>query len=104
MTKHSKEFIEEMKKALQSERQQLLDEIKQNQDFPDYGRNDEDNATEMVDFENTSATKKALEERLKNVEEAEVRIEEGIYGVTTAGEKIPEDRLRANPAAATLVK
>jgi RNA polymerase-binding transcription factor DksA len=71
--------------------------------FPDYGRSEEDNATEVADFETTRATIKAAQERLQEVEQALGRMEQGKYGITDEGKEIPEKRLRANPAATTLV-
>jgi RNA polymerase-binding transcription factor DksA len=104
MTKHTTKFIAEMKEALQRERQQLLPELKETEVVPDYGRNDEDNATEMADFQATSATKRTIEDRLKEIDEALERIESGTYGLTSDGKPIPEERLRANPAATTTVQ
>jgi RNA polymerase-binding transcription factor DksA len=103
-TTHIPEFIEEMKEALQRERQQLKGEVQATDDFPEYGRNDEDNATEIADYEVTTATNRTLEERLKNIEEALSRIEAGTYGVTEEGRLISEERLRANPAATTIIQ
>jgi DnaK suppressor protein len=46
-----------------------------------------------------------LEERLKKVNKALKRIEDGSYGVCNmGGEKIEEKRLRANPLAETCIK
>jgi RNA polymerase-binding transcription factor DksA len=104
MTQHKPEFIAEMKEALQRERQHLLTELKETGDFPEYGRNDEDNATEVADYEATSATKRTLQERLKSIEEALEHIKSGTYGLTPDGKLIPEERLRANPAATTTVQ
>lgn len=110
---HSPEFIAEMKHKLEGEHQMLTQELKTvaheqagdfSATFPDYGRNDEDNATEMADFVATSATTEAAESRLKEVIEALARIEQGTYGATSEGETIPEERLRANPAATTIIK
>ncbi len=72
--------------------------------YPDYGRNEEDNATEMADFVATAATTEAAEARLKEVGEALERFEAGTYGITSDGELISEERLRANPAATTIIK
>ena len=110
---HSPEFIAEMKQKLEAERQKLTQELgtvahKHDGDFsanyPDYGRNEEDNASEVADFVATAATTEAGEARLKEVEQALERIEAGTYGTTSDGELIPEDRLRANPAAPTIIK
>jgi len=109
---HQPEFIEEMKKALQKEKKQLENKLntiahKQGDDyqanFPDYGRNDEDNATEIADYQATSSTEKTLEDRLHTVQDALKRIDNNTYGITETSDLIPENRLRANPAATTTI-
>jgi RNA polymerase-binding transcription factor DksA len=113
MEKHSPEFISEMKSLLQEEQKRLKDDLEAiakrsggeyKANFPDYGRNDEDNATEIGDYTATASTESTLEERLRNVEAALERINQGNYGITAEGELIPQERLRANPAATTTVK
>lgn len=110
---HKPEFIAEMKERLIQEKQQLLKELgllthkegdEYKVDFPEYGRHDEDNATEVADFGAKLATSTVAEERLAEVDAALERIEKGSYGVTSDGEVIPEARLNANPAATTIVK
>ena len=110
---HKPEFVSEMKDRLLKEQAQLQKELgllthKEGEDyqvdFPDYGRHDEDNATEVADFGSKLATSTVAEERLKEVDAALERIEKGTYGVTDEGEVIPEARLNANPAATTIVK
>lgn len=110
---HSPAFIAEMKNKLQDEKnklQEALDAIGSKHgndyqaDFPDYGRSEEDNATEMGDYANASATERTLEDELHGTQEALERIEAGTYGITAAGDLIPEARLRANPAATTIIK
>ena len=111
--KHTEEFIEEMRGVLEQEEKRLMTELKAishqtdgdtEADFPDYGRNDEDNATEIADYQALSSTATVIEERLKDVQAALARIEAGKYGTTEDGRMIPENRLRANPAAKTLVE
>ena len=47
----------------------------------------------------------ALEERLRNVERALEKIDEGTYGICdVGGEAIPPERLKANPAAVTCIE
>lgn len=114
MKTHSAEFIEDMKKALLSEKQVLESELGEiahkdvaneyEANYPDYERDEEANAMEMADFESANATTKATQERLNDVQRALAAIDEGKYGLTVEGDLIPEDRLRANPAATTLVK
>lgn len=104
MSQHSPEFIKEMKEKLISEKKRLEQELNAiSPKFPEYGRNEEDNATEIADYQATSATENTLEERLRSVTVALDHIEQGTYGSTHEGKLIPEDRLRANPAATTVI-
>lgn len=113
MAGHSAAFIEQMRQKLQQEKTELnqrlghiahkSEEAGFEADFPDYGRNEEENANEVADAVALSATTEAMESRLKEVEEALERIEKGAYGIASSGELIPEGRLRANPAATTTV-
>ncbi|HSX24395.1 MAG TPA: hypothetical protein VLG69_00285 [Candidatus Andersenbacteria bacterium] len=91
-----------MKDRLEEERKQLLHELAQAQ-MPEYGRSEEENVTEMEDYQSVMATTNAAKERLNEVEEALQRIQDTTYGVTEDGKEIPEERLRANPAAKTLI-
>lgn len=109
---HKPEFIAEMNKVLQKEKKQLENKLnsiahKEGDDyqanFPDYGRNDEDNATEIADYQATSSTENTLEQRLHSIQDALKRIDNNTYGVTENGDLIPEDRLQANPAATTII-
>lgn len=110
---HNAEFIAEMKQKLEEEKKQLeseLSQISHTQDgnvegnYPDYERDEEANAMEAADYEAVSATTEATEGRLKEVLHALDTITRGAYGITAEGELIPENRLRANPAATTVVK
>ena len=114
---HSPEFIDEMKKSLVEEQATLESELASlahktgtpgsgnyEANFPEYGRHDEENVTETADFLALQSTTETLEKRLAEVRSALQRIEEGTYGVNGEGELIPEDRLRANPAADDVVK
>lgn len=109
---HSADFIAEMKAALETEREALLHKLGQHArrehgdmqaTYPEYGRNQEENADEIADFIATNAVTEAEEAHLKAIEAALQRIEDGTYGVTADGETIPEARLRANPAATTTI-
>ncbi len=112
INQHKPDFIAEMKKALQEEKKQLENKLnsiahKEGSDyqanFADYGRNDEDNATEIADYQATSSTEKTLEERLHSIQDALKRADSNAYGITEDGKLIPEERLRANPAATTTI-
>lgn len=62
-------------------------------------------ADRLEDFEQTRSTEVSLELRLNQVKKALGKIEDGTYGKCEAGDgDIPEERLRANPAATTCIK
>jgi DnaK suppressor protein len=64
-----------------------------------------DLGTEMHDRETAETLKEAARERLRDIEDALDRIEEGTYGVSEkSGETIPEERLKAEPTARLLVE
>lgn len=116
ITSHSPQFIEDMKKRLVDEESALTSELSHltaphgdantkeiTAQFPEYGDNEEDNASEVEEYTNRLGTKHEVEVRLREVRQALHRIEQGTYGMTDDGQTIPEERLRANPAATTLV-
>ncbi|PIT98087.1 MAG: hypothetical protein COT71_02675 [Candidatus Andersenbacteria bacterium CG10_big_fil_rev_8_21_14_0_10_54_11] len=100
---HTPQFIAEMKANLKAEQQQLNAEVAATKEFPDYGRHEEENATEVADYQAAAATEDMLSRRREEVEAALQRIDAGTYGITNDGQLIPEERLRANPAATTTV-
>lgn len=67
--------------------------------FDELGHEDGENASEVENFANDLGVTNALEEKLKNVERALQRIEEGKYGFNDDGTEIDEARLRALPEA-----
>jgi RNA polymerase-binding protein DksA len=70
------------------------------QSAPEPDENDLADRTE--DFEERSATLNVLEARLKDIQDALKKIEDGTYGICeVCGKPIEEDRLEANPAART---
>ncbi len=61
-----------------------------------------DMADRFEEFEQRSATLSVFEARLKDIEDALLKIESNTYGVCeVSGEAIEEERLIANPAART---
>ncbi len=100
---HTQAFIEEMKGRLLEEKKALSGELDESTNFPDYGRSEEENATEVADYQALAATSSAASERLVEIDAALERIGKQTYGVTEDGIIIPEDRLRANPAATTVI-
>lgn len=67
--------------------------------FDELGSEEGENASEVENFANDLGVTNVLEEKLKNVENALKRIEEGKYGVNDDGTEIDEARLRALPEA-----
>ncbi len=64
-----------------------------------------DRADNIEEFSGRIAIETELEARLIEVKNAKQKIEDGTYGVcSVCGEEIEEDRLGANPAAATCKK
>jgi RNA polymerase-binding transcription factor DksA len=64
-----------------------------------------DVADRLEDFDERLSTEHELAARLTQVTKALARIEEGNYGLCeVSGKPIPLERLRANPAATTLVE
>ena len=100
---HTQDFINEMKERLTQERRTLSGEAVESSGFPDYGRSEEENATEVADYEALKATNTAVTERLAEIDAALLKIKNKSYGVTEDGVMIPEGRLRANPAATTVI-
>jgi len=62
-------------------------------------------ADEIEEYESRAAVSVVLENRLKEVRDAHIRIENNKYGICDiSGQNIEEDRLEANPAARTCKK
>src|ERR1051325_1983530 len=102
----AKQLIEENKKKLLAEQKRVRrilgrEDIKDGLgEFPgDYkprfdelGSEDGENASEVENFGNQLGVTEKLEERLKKIEAALLRIEEGTYGVDANGQEIDEAR------------
>jgi DnaK suppressor protein len=114
----SKELIEENKEKLLAERKRIKtildhEDIKDGTgEFPgdykpkfdDIGTEEGEDASEVENFGNQLGVTFELEARLKKIEAALKRIEDGTYGKCTGGDEIEEARLRAEPAAETCIK
>lgn len=62
----------------------------------------ETSAEEITEYETRREEEHAFESRLKEVNDALARLQNGTYGVCIkCGKEISEERLRANPAAAS---
>lgn len=72
--------------------------------FTEAGSEEGENASEVEEFANELSVTEDLETRLKKVEAALQRIENGTYGkCVVSGEEISEARLRAEPAAESCI-
>ena len=72
--------------------------------FTEVGREEGENASEVEQYANELGVVTDLEEKLKKVEAALKKIEDGTYGKCVEGDEIEEDRLRAEPSAETCIK
>lgn len=112
-------MLEKLKTSLEEERARLEGELggvatrdkkdpaNWNTSFPQMGEGHnasstmmEEGADEVEEYDARLETEDALESRLRDVTRALEKIGSGSYGMCEAcGNEIPEDRLRANPAA-----
>jgi len=111
--KHSDIFLSEMKELLTHEKDRLERELGRFADpteeegnyetrFQNIGREPEDNAHEVENYQSDLAMERTLESRLQEILDALNRIEMGTYGISEkSGELISENRLRAFPEART---
>lgn len=109
----SKKLLEEEKKKLESELstiatrnpEQLAD---WNTSYPDMNimpAEKEEVAEQETEFENRASTELGLESRLRDINDALEKIEQGKYGIcSVGGEPIDEARMIANRASTTCVK
>ncbi|MBX4191779.1 MAG: hypothetical protein KW804_03200 [Candidatus Doudnabacteria bacterium] len=114
----SKELIQENKKKLLDEQKRIktilghTDTKDGKGEFPgDYkpkfdelGNEEGENASEVENFGNQLGVTMDLETRLKKVDSALARIDDGSYGICTEGDEIDSARLRAEPAAETCIE
>src|SRR3989338_2184110 len=106
----NKEFIDEMKKILEAQKNKLEAELKgfasQNPltnggfatSFPEYGDKEDDNAAEVATFTDNLSLEKTLEVNLRDVDQALKRIKDNTYGTCKyCKQEIDVRRLRARP-------
>jgi len=99
-------FVERMKKKLLDMKEEILQKlVSEDEEFRDIV--EKDDSKDLVDIASTDIDKKTLEalgtqemKRLRLIESALVRIENGKYGICLkSGEPIPRERLEAIPYA-----
>ena len=108
------EFIKQMKQQLLAEKKKIEDQLKNvskddkggrfpgdaEAKFPDYGDSAEENADEVITYQENLSTSSNLDGYLDEIEAAIERIDEGKYGVCgKCGLEIRPDRLKVFPAA-----
>ena len=110
----------EFKEKLESEKSVLISELKDlgimnpaDQDWeavpPPVNEGEDSDENDMADrfedYEERTATLETLQKRLKDVNDALGKIENGKYGICeVSGEEIEIERLQANPAARTKIQ
>lgn len=107
-----KKILKEIEEKLLLQKEELISELKgfanENKNaegdydakFPQYGDHEDENASEVADFEGDLYLEKTLEKSLKKVNEALQMIKKETYGKCRVCQKeIPEKRLLAFPTA-----
>ena len=99
-------FVEQMKKSLLDMKTEILQNlVAEDEEFRDIVDNDD--SKDLVDIASTDIDKKTLEalgaqemKRLRLIESALARVENGRYGICLkSGKQIPKERLKAIPYA-----
>ncbi|MBI2636974.1 MAG: hypothetical protein HYW81_02165 [Parcubacteria group bacterium] len=111
-TPFGKAFIEEQQQLLLVKKEQLEQDLfsrgtKKGSDaadyrttYQEYGDDEESNAAEYAQTEINLGVVEKLEDELRGVNAALLRIQDGTYGLDPkTGKAIREERLKANPAA-----
>lgn len=74
-------------------------------EFPEYGDESDENAREVADYSVNKALEITLEKKLRDVNAALGRIEDGTYGICKyTGKPINEKRLLARPTSSSSVE
>lgn len=114
MSKQNKNFLEEQKEMLIEEKKKIENRLgsfaKESEDhkgewtsnMPDFdkGTSLEEEADEVEEFGMRLALEQSMEEQLKAVDLALIKIKKGTYGICDkCGKEIPQGRLKAYPQA-----
>lgn len=98
--KQSEKFIQKQKKLLLNEKEKLEKKIKKLDEFPEYGRGDDDSAREFSDFEKNQGIEIQLKGLIKKINTALRSIEKGTYGkCSICKNEIERGRLSSMPYA-----
>lgn len=113
MSTSSRDFIERQRKRLEALREQLLSGEENTlanrrafqQEHGDEAHELEEEAQELAQRQSDQALYDVNKRRLRNIERALRKIEEGTYGLSdVSSEPIPEARLEASPEAVLTVE
>lgn len=109
-------FTEEMKTSLLEEKKKLETELSKfahrnpkakddfDTDFPEFGDDEDENASEVATYSNNLSLENELEKALRDVNNALTRIEDGSYGVCKyCKSEIAENRLRARSTSTSCI-
>lgn len=112
----SQTFLDEMRELLEKQLEETMDELKKfthpvGEDphdreaiFPDYGNEEDDDVKEVEAFMVNKPMEIVLEKKLRDIEKAIKRLDDGTYGICKyTGEAIDERRLRARPTSSSSV-
>lgn len=96
----SKEFIQKQKERLLAEKEKIDSRVKKLKKYPDYGQDEEDKLQEIGDYENNLSLESELEDLLRKINKALLRIEKGTYGqCSDCKGEIEKGRLEIMPYA-----
>lgn len=107
---HFKEKLTAKKEIVEKQLRQFAnknDKIKNDYEtrFERIGDDQDENADEVINYTDNLAIEHELEDNLKEIEEAFLRIENGTYGICTdCGQVMSLERLEAMPEATLCIK
>lgn len=95
----SKEFIDEMRAKLLSEKERLTNDLSETPEHNEMGDDSDDNALEIEVDEVNKDLRERIQSDLEKIEKALMKIENGTYGLDENGVEISVERLRVIPWA-----
>ena len=99
----NKEFVAEMQNLLEDEEKRLQNELSESE-FPEYGDDEDENASEVADYSNKLSLDSELGKALRDVKNSLKRIGDGSYGMCKyCKTEISEARLRARPTSTSCI-
>lgn len=115
-TNLNKKDIEEIRKKLMEEKEKIETELKKiakvnphnkedyEAQFEDYGDDESDNASEVVEYGLNLTLEKTLEKSLKDIQKTLARLESGEYGICKYCKKpIDKKRIMARPTSSACI-